>query len=164
MHEFISWLTSGRIVGLATVIGFVLVLYQIWSSRQDVRISRAIDLMGRYYSEYHELDISLRDRDLSPKELEQLGRNYQKQLNFLYELAMYWKRGLIDKKIVKHELSSKIAYETFVLQQVYRGQEMYSDRLRALIDMKDEMVMKDSMNYKLVKFWNSLGIKKSYFP
>ncbi|HML94354.1 MAG TPA: hypothetical protein PKC29_02865 [Thermodesulfobacteriota bacterium] len=101
-------------------------------------------------------------------ELEDYRKNYEKQLNFLYELARYWGRGLVDKQILKDELAAKIAFETFNLldanQRFYKDETQYVDRLKILVEMRDEIVMKDPMNYKLVKFWKSLGVKKYYYP
>jgi len=162
-------------VGLATIFGLLAIFIQMHRNSADVKASRTIDLMGRYYKDYHYLIISSKDESThlsdEPQEINQVmvqrrnrQENYSKQLDFLYELAMYWEMGLIDKRIIKQELSSKIAFEVFVLQETYKGQEQYLDRLRALLKMRDEIVMKDPMNYNLVKLWKNLGVNKYYFP
>ncbi len=162
-------------VGLATIFSLIAIFIQMHRNSAEEKATRTIDLMGRYYRDYHNLNISSKfESTPHSDELQEIQQvkeprrnheeNYSKQLNFLYELAMYWKMGLIDKRIIRHELSSKIAFEAFVLQETYKGQEHYLDRLRTLLEMRDEVVMKDPMNYKLVKFWKSLGIRKYYYP
>lgn len=153
------------LVGSATIFGFIAIFYQIRRDSVDVRVSRTMDLIGRYNKDYHDLILWPKDGKIPVgHEREDYRKNYEKQLNFLYELARYWKRGLVDKQILKDELAAKIAFETFNLQDInqrfYKDETQYMDRLKILVEMRDEIVAKDPMNYKLMKFWKKLGLKK----
>jgi len=93
---------------------------------------------------------------------EHIVKNYEKQLDFLYELALYWKKGLLDKEIIKDRLTSKIAFETFIMETIY-SDDKYMFKLRALKEMREELVAKSFIDYRLIKFWAKLGIKNYYY-
>ncbi len=172
MNEIINWLTFDHTVGLATIFGLGLIIYQILISKKEEKTTRTIDLIGRYYKDYHDLKIAVKDKYKTEngqpillfdnqQEIDECAKNYQKQLGFIYELAMYWRKDLIDKDIIREQIGNKIAFECFILDQIYKNFPFESSQLNALREMRDEIVTINPLNFRLKKLYKIMNILKN---
>ena len=154
------------LVGIGTLLAFVAIIYQIWQNRKDVRISRTISLLSRYYK-----DIKILDNLLAPDlfesnnkenrtKMDSYRRYYQIKLAFLGELASYWKRDLIDKTLVKEHLNMEISVQDLVntineqnneIKKDYEYQKIINDIRDMNNDMQSEVLAELRITDLLIK-------------
>jgi hypothetical protein len=156
------------IVGMfATIIGLIFIIFQIRSNKNDACISRTLDLITRYYSNYDELKTSSTNTDYSqidpfkmetPTERAKYQKNWKKQLNFFLELALYWDRGLIDKKILRYHLKDKIKESYKSLQGIYKDELLTIPGFTKLKEMIYDMENMDLSDYSTQKLYNKMNI------
>lgn len=171
MENILSW---SSLAGLATIIGCVVLFYQIKSSRSNARISTTNDLIKRYYRDYRDLRTSSTITDYADFEddasvdterggfikLSRYERNRRKKLDFYCELALYWKRDLIDKEIVKYHTKNEIVKVCSNLEIDYEDDSAYNSQLLDLMEMKDDMEKINSLEYRLEKLYKKMNIRK----
>ena len=164
-----EYLTFKYVVGAATILALVVIAVQIYFNRKDARISRTIDLVTRYYRDYEDLQTSSTLRDytdapptgiVTPRDRAQYFKNNRNQMTFYRELAMYWKRGLIDKNILKYHLKYKIIEKCSSLDTVYKDKGGANSLYPEIKEMKDDMENMHLLDFRLKKLYKRMNIRQ----
>ena len=108
MWQILISLTFDDLLNWIAIIGFVFIFIQIHLNNRDVRLTRSIELIGRYFSDYHYLQtlfkrleteekqqggILSRLVDFSAEEIDMLQQNYVSY----YQYQLYLKMGIIKE-------------------------------------------------------------------
>lgn len=126
MNEFIYWFFNmNHLAVLFTVLGFPFIIGQLWHSMNQAKKDRSFQLIDRYYTVYHPLELGYRGilpvQELIPPSLTSpdnavferemlISRNRSYVKFFFREMGKYWIRNSIDKETINDHLGREIIY------------------------------------------------------
>jgi hypothetical protein len=161
---------------VSTAVALVFFYLGILVNKRNARISLTNDLITRYKNDYRDLRTSstihkhaeIQDEEIDDphSELKRIKRksqyeiNYWGKVNFYCELGMYWKKGLIDKNIIKSHFNNPIVEICDSLDKTYKDKGGSDSIAPELVGMKDDMEKMELPEDRFKKLYSKMNIRK----
>ena len=171
----ISLKTFNIVVGISTIGGLIFIIISIIISGRHSKTANTMNLISRFYNDIKRLDALPEPYPTPSNTIEKScndefhRNNYDIQLEFISEVATYWKKNLIDKKLLNEHLHDMVQLASAVQSIIQAANPQSTPKRYEIIEsnisyldkqmnLMNKQTRQDLLNSKLEKLYKKKGL------